>query len=125
MASFSWGSILAANVQVMQTQADKAYSDAVALYSQRSKEWIDANLINRDKGLQLTALPVKPRRTIYLVQNGQITEILAAVDSGLQTPVLTTVQTHPADTFSVGTTQDGTLAMILQTVLAIRAKLGA
>jgi len=125
MADFNWGSILNAALQTMQQQADKAYGDSVTLYGQKCAEWIDANLINVSRHLSLTPRPVKPQRTVYSIQGGQISQTLAPVDPGLQTPTLPTVETHPPDTFTVGVTQDAILALILQTVLAINAKLGA
>jgi hypothetical protein len=81
----------------LQRMAAEQNSLRVQLYTQASADWIAANVINRDKGLPIAALPTVPKK-ITVSDAGEWTE---APFADLVAPVLPPVQKLPGDGHSI------------------------
>jgi len=68
----------------MKAQAETQNAIRLSGYTQACADWIAANVSNRDLGLTLTDLPIKPKKQVVDAV-GNVTEVTW---EGLTTPVL-------------------------------------
>lgn len=120
---------LANVVKNMQTSEDITYNDKLRSWNQANKDW----LVNAQQaytiGLAFPIPPVVPTKEVFGVKDGQLTQYTYK-DSSLVPPTFAPVVAGPkgelhTDAPAKDAQVDAMLKAILQTVLAIKVKLGA